>query len=177
MTAHEEFDSPQTIEAIAQVLRGRGHEVVLLGDGREFVEKALAEKPDFVFNFAEGHGREPSREARVPAALELLGIPYTAPIPSPWPSPSTRTARRSSSRPPACRCRSGTLWSRNQIWATSRRSGCASAGREAGLGGIEQGHSQQVPRQVRPGNCPRSSTPCAAIIADDPARGYIAATS
>src|SRR3954469_3542489 len=75
--AHEEFDSPETIDAIAQVLRGRGHDVVLLGDGREFVEKVLVERPDFVFNFAEGHGISRSREARVPAALELLGIPYT----------------------------------------------------------------------------------------------------
>src|SRR5260370_35223484 len=74
--ADEEFDSPHTIEAIAKVLRGRGHEIVLLGDGREFLEKVLAEWPDFVFNFAEGHGICRSREARVPAVPELLGIPY-----------------------------------------------------------------------------------------------------
>ena len=75
--AYEEFDSPHTIEAIARVLRGLGHSVSLLGDGREFLEKVLAEKPDFVFNFAEGHGISRSREARVPAVLEMLGIPYT----------------------------------------------------------------------------------------------------
>ena len=75
--AFEEFDSPHTIDAIAAVLRGRGDEVVLLGDGREFVTKVLTERPDFVFNFAEGHGISRSREARVPATLELLGIPYT----------------------------------------------------------------------------------------------------
>jgi D-alanine-D-alanine ligase len=75
--AYEEFDKPQTIDAIADVLRGLGHTVALLGDGREFVEKVLAEKPDFVFNFAEGHGISRSREARVPAVLEMLGIPYT----------------------------------------------------------------------------------------------------
>src|SRR6266446_440992 len=73
----EEFDSPQTIEAIARVLREMGHKVRLLGDGREFLEKVLAEPPDFVFNFAEGTGVSRSREARVPAVLELLGIPYT----------------------------------------------------------------------------------------------------
>jgi D-alanine-D-alanine ligase len=75
--ADEEFDSPHTIEAIAGVLRGMGHTVALLGDGREFLERVLAEKPDFVFNFAEGHGVSRSREARVPAVLEMLGIPYT----------------------------------------------------------------------------------------------------
>ncbi len=75
--AYEEFDSPHTIDAISGVLRGLGHTVTLLGDGREFLEKVLAEKPDFVFNFAEGHGVSRSREARVPAALEMLGIPFT----------------------------------------------------------------------------------------------------
>lgn len=73
----EEFDGPHTIEAIANVLRELGHQVVLLGDGREFLEKVLADPPDFVFNFAEGHGVSRSREARVPAVLEMLGIPFT----------------------------------------------------------------------------------------------------
>ena len=75
--ADEEYDSPQTIEAIATVLRGMGHSVVLLSDGREFLEKVLAEQPDFVFNFAEGRGVSRSREARVPAVLEMLGIPFS----------------------------------------------------------------------------------------------------
>ncbi|MBM3995177.1 MAG: ATP-grasp domain-containing protein [Planctomycetes bacterium] len=75
--ADEEFDSPQTIESIANVLHGLGHAVVFLGDGREFLEKVLTEKPDFVFNFAEGRGVSRSREARVPAVLEMLGIPFT----------------------------------------------------------------------------------------------------
>lgn len=73
----EEFDSPHTIEAIAAVLRGRGHQVALLGDGRDFLRKILADPPDFVFNFAEGTGVSRSREARVPAVLEMLGIPYS----------------------------------------------------------------------------------------------------
>src|SRR5205823_8439041 len=74
---NEEFDSPATIEAIASVLRGLGHDVVKLGDGRELVERLLARPPDLVFNFAEGQGVGRAREARVPALLELLGIPYT----------------------------------------------------------------------------------------------------
>jgi D-alanine-D-alanine ligase len=73
----EEFDSPHTIEAIAAVLRGLGHRVVLLGDGREFLAKVLADPPDFVFNFAEGSGVSRSREARVPAVLEMLDIPFS----------------------------------------------------------------------------------------------------
>ena len=73
----EEFDKPETVEAIAAVLRGAGHEVVLLGDGRAFLGRVLADPPDFVFNIAEGEGVGRCREARVPAVLEMLGIPYS----------------------------------------------------------------------------------------------------
>ncbi len=59
------------------MLRGLGHEVRKLGDGRELVQRLLADPPDFVFNMAEGQGIGRAREARVPAVLEMLGIPYT----------------------------------------------------------------------------------------------------
>jgi D-alanine-D-alanine ligase len=75
--AQEEFDSPATVAAVAQVLGGLGHDVERLGDGRELLQRLLADPPDFVFNFAEGHGVARSREARVPAVLEMLGIPYS----------------------------------------------------------------------------------------------------
>jgi D-alanine-D-alanine ligase len=73
----EEFDSPATVEAVAAVLRGLGHEVEKLGDGRGLLRRLLDDPPDFVFNFAEGHGVGRSREARVPAVLEMLDIPYS----------------------------------------------------------------------------------------------------
>jgi D-alanine-D-alanine ligase len=73
----EEFDSPRTVEAIAQALSQLGHDVVKLGDGRELLQRLLADPPDFVFNIAEGQGIARSREARVPAVLEMLGIPCT----------------------------------------------------------------------------------------------------
>ncbi len=73
----EEFDRPETVEAIAEVLRGDGHDVTLLGDGRELLRRVLDDPPDFVWNLAEGQGVGRSREARVPAALEMLGIPYS----------------------------------------------------------------------------------------------------
>jgi D-alanine-D-alanine ligase len=74
---HEEFDSPVTVRAIADVFRALGHEPVELGDGRPFLEAVLRDPPDLVFNFAEGTGVSRSREARVPAVCEMLGIPYT----------------------------------------------------------------------------------------------------
>jgi D-alanine-D-alanine ligase len=73
----EEFDSPGTISAIEAELRALGHGVVMLGDGRKMLEQILLNPPDFVFNIAEGEGVGRSREARVPAVLEMLGIPYT----------------------------------------------------------------------------------------------------
>lgn len=73
----EEFDSPVTIDAIAAALRGLGHEVERLGDGRPLLARLLHDPPDFVFNIAEGQGIGRCREARVPAVLEMLGIPYT----------------------------------------------------------------------------------------------------
>lgn len=72
----EEFDSPETIDALASVLESAGHTVQRLGFGRTFVERILAGPPDFVFNIAEGlKGR--NRESQVPALLEMLSIPYT----------------------------------------------------------------------------------------------------
>lgn len=73
----EEFDSPVTVHAIAAALRKLGHTVSELGDGRGFVERMLSHPPDLVFNIAEGEGVGRSREARVPAVCEMLGIPHT----------------------------------------------------------------------------------------------------
>ena len=79
--AEEEFDSPKTIQAIADSLRSLGHEVELLGDGEHLLRRLLDPgaqgRPDLVFNMAEGTGVGRSREARVPAVLEMLGIPHT----------------------------------------------------------------------------------------------------
>lgn len=80
--AEEEFDKPSTIEALARALQALGHETVLLGDGAELVSRVLTDRPDFVFNLAEGVGAGRGREARVPALLELLGIPYTGSDPA-----------------------------------------------------------------------------------------------
>jgi len=76
--AEEEFDSPETIAAIAAAIESLGHEVELLGDGPPLVER-LTGGPhvDLIFNIAEGRGISRSREAWVPALLESLDIPYT----------------------------------------------------------------------------------------------------
>ncbi|MEW5849001.1 MAG: ATP-grasp domain-containing protein [Myxococcota bacterium] len=71
-----EFDSPMTLDAIANAIASHGHEVIRLEATPDLPRQVLATQPDVVFNIAEGlAGR--SREAHVPALLELLGIPYT----------------------------------------------------------------------------------------------------
>jgi len=74
---HEEFDNPAAIAGLAKALRGLGHEVIELGNGRPLIEKLLRDPPDLVFNIAEGQGTSRNRESRVPALCEMLEIPYT----------------------------------------------------------------------------------------------------
>lgn len=73
---YEEFDKPETIDAIEAVMRSEGHHVTRLGDGPDLLRRLLDDPPDFVWNMAEGQGTSRSREARVPAVCEMLGIPY-----------------------------------------------------------------------------------------------------
>ncbi len=75
--ALEEYDSRETVAGIAAALESLGHSVVLLGGGREFLTHIVRNNLDFVFNIAEGRGNYPSREAQVPAILEMLGVPYS----------------------------------------------------------------------------------------------------
>lgn len=76
--AASEWDSEETVSLIEEAVRSNGHDVLRLGGGIDIVRLA-ARAPldvDLVFNICEGRdGR--SREAQVPAILELLQIPYT----------------------------------------------------------------------------------------------------
>ncbi len=75
--ALEEYDSPETLDIIETTFRNRGDEVIRLGGGDEFLTAIRSERVDLVFNISEGRGSYRSREAQVPAVLEMLGIPYT----------------------------------------------------------------------------------------------------
>ncbi len=72
-----EFDSIETIDAIAEALRGLEHEPDRIGNIRSLTRRlAAGDAWDLVFNIAEGmYGF--GREAQVPALLEAFGIPYT----------------------------------------------------------------------------------------------------
>ncbi len=72
-----EFDSAATINCLEQALRSLGHATDRIGNGLALARQlACGKRWDLIFNIAEGlTGR--SREAQVPALLELYGIPYT----------------------------------------------------------------------------------------------------
>jgi len=70
-----EWDSAETIDAVAHALSALG-EVIRLEADEEFPELLRETKPDIVFNIAEGQNGV-NREAHVPAICEFYGIPYS----------------------------------------------------------------------------------------------------
>lgn len=74
--AFEEYDSEATVAALEDALASNGYQSRRLGSGRAFLSQIMAGPGDIVFNIAEGFGTR-SREAHVPSALEMLGVPYT----------------------------------------------------------------------------------------------------
>ncbi len=72
---YAEWDTWETINAVKLALE-ENHTVTLIEADEDAFEKLRKTKPDIVFNIAEGfHGV--SREAQIPAILEMLNIPYT----------------------------------------------------------------------------------------------------
>ncbi|MBU0728162.1 MAG: D-alanine--D-alanine ligase [Proteobacteria bacterium] len=71
-----EFDSESTIDALEQAINANGYQVSRIGHGRQLNQRLInGERWDLVFSIAEGlKGR--SREAQVPALLEMYGQPY-----------------------------------------------------------------------------------------------------
>lgn len=73
---YSEFDSPKTIDAIAEALRVGGHTVHLVEANEDLPRWFLSHEVDVVFNIAEGFGGT-HRESQVPAVLEALQVPFT----------------------------------------------------------------------------------------------------
>lgn len=72
-----EYDSPDTVEAIAAALAAAGHQTLAVGSLPRLVQAlAAGRRWDLVFNIAEGRGGY-GREAQVPGLLDYYGIPYT----------------------------------------------------------------------------------------------------
>ena len=75
--AWDDLDSDITVNAIVAALEAGGHRATFLEGNLSLIETLAALKPDLCFNICEGHWGD-SREAHVPAILEMLRMPYTA---------------------------------------------------------------------------------------------------
>ena len=74
--AEAEYDSIDTVNAIKKVFEDNGLKVRLIEATQDFSSAIAKNRPDMVFNIAEGIGGR-GREAQVPSVLEMLGIPFT----------------------------------------------------------------------------------------------------
>jgi len=72
----DDLDSETTVEAILGAIRQGGHEAMFYEGDSALPGKLSANRPDTCFNICESHFGD-SREAQVPALLEMLRIPYT----------------------------------------------------------------------------------------------------
>jgi D-alanine-D-alanine ligase len=73
---YAECDDPETVEAVRDALSERHGEVIMVEADEDAFEKFRRERPDIVFNMAEGVWGD-SRESQIPSILEMLRIPYT----------------------------------------------------------------------------------------------------
>ena len=72
----DDLDSEKTINIMVEAIRGAGHDCEFLEGDRTLLTSLLKYQPDICFNICEGHFGD-SREAQIPALLEMLRIPYT----------------------------------------------------------------------------------------------------
>jgi D-alanine-D-alanine ligase len=72
----DDLDSEKTIQTLVEAIRSGGYVCEFLEGDRTLLKSIPKFKPDICFNICEGHFGD-SREAQVPAMLEMLRIPYT----------------------------------------------------------------------------------------------------
>lgn len=75
-----ELDADKNVEAYAAAMRARSCDVLIQEGNARLADWLERVQPDICFNTCEGFRGE-SREAQVPAVLEMLGVPYTGPGP------------------------------------------------------------------------------------------------
>lgn len=72
----DDLDDPRTVRAVVRALRRKGHEVRYIAPRLSIIRRLVTYQPDICFNFCEGHFGV-SREAQIPAILDMLRLPYT----------------------------------------------------------------------------------------------------
>jgi len=77
---YAECDEPDVVESVRAALAERHEEVVMIEADEDACDRLRTERPEMVFNMAEGLWGE-SRESQLPAIMEMLRIPYTGSSP------------------------------------------------------------------------------------------------
>jgi len=77
---HAELESDDHAESYARGIRSRGHEAIIHNADADLAAWLREVQPDICFNTCEGFIGD-SREAQIPALLEMIGYPYTGPTP------------------------------------------------------------------------------------------------
>lgn len=72
----DDLDSEATVNTLVDVIRAGGYECEFLEGDTTLLDTVREYRPDICFNICEAHFGD-SREAQVPALLEMLRIPYT----------------------------------------------------------------------------------------------------
>jgi len=72
----DDLDSEKTVKGLVDAICAGGHTCEFLEGNLTLFETVQKYKPDICFNICEGHFGD-SREAQVPAILEMMRIPYT----------------------------------------------------------------------------------------------------
>jgi D-alanine-D-alanine ligase len=72
----DDLDDPLTISAVRDSLHAYGYQAEYFPAGPRLINDLAMYSPDICFNISEGHFGD-SREAQVPAILDMLRIPYT----------------------------------------------------------------------------------------------------
>lgn len=72
----DDLDAESTVQALLAAIQAGGHDAKFYEGDAALAAKLSADRPDLCFNICEAHFGD-SREAQVPAVLEMLRIPYT----------------------------------------------------------------------------------------------------
>lgn len=71
-----DLDSQSTVDAVVEAIQFGGYESRFIEGNYHLFETLQKYRPDICFNFCEGYYGD-SREAQIPALLEMMQIPYT----------------------------------------------------------------------------------------------------
>jgi D-alanine-D-alanine ligase len=72
----DDLDSEKTVRSLVEAIHSGGYEAEFFEGDLSIIEKLGKYKPDICFNICESHFGD-SREAQIPALLEMMHIPYT----------------------------------------------------------------------------------------------------